>query len=570
VKKSKKQQTSAPPAAAKRGFNWWPWLVALGALLLLFEVYGPAIDGPFLFDDRYLPFFAPQLQNEPLINWVLEPRALLMFSFWVDHARGGVEPHGYHVTNLVLHFLVSLVLTLIVKRLLEIGPVSVDKRVRAALAVFAGAVFLVHPLQTESVAYVASRSETLSVLLYFSSYCVFLYKDPDKSISIPRALAVVFLFGGAIASKEHTLTLPALILLTDLAWIRRGWKKNLALYAVLVGLLVVGAVYVQRTLARADTAGFYVRDLSPLSYFSTQCRVLWDYIRLFVVPVGLNADPDIRVSTGLSDPWALAGLAGLAAMAGAAWYFRKQWPLVAFGFAVFLLLLAPTSSFIPIRDVLAERRMYLPMLGALLIVLDLLRRLSFERILIAGLLILPVFGVLTYQRAKLWGSPVDLWQDTVEKSPNKLRPRFQLAHAHYEVQQCAQSASDYQAAYQIGPPEYTLLVDWALALECEGRSEEALQKLNEAVRIEHNNAHAFTQIGMIYGKHGKKEQALAALDEAEKVDPGFAIIYVYRGNIAEIAGDCHEAIAEYKKALSIEPNNVAALPALARASASCR
>jgi cytochrome c-type biogenesis protein CcmH/NrfG len=574
VKKTKRQRSSSPvePKPAQ-SFLWWPWAAAPAALFVLFEVYGPATHGPFLLDDRSLPFMSPHLQNEPLYYWVLSARPLLMFTYWIDHTLSNLEPYGYHVTNLVLHFLAAIVLTLIVRRLMEIAPPStltIDQRLREALAVFAGGVFLLHPLQTESVAYVASRSETLSVLFYFSAYCVFLYKNPAESISIPRTLAVLVLFGAAVVSKEHTLTLPALILLTDLAWIRQGWRKNLLLYASLLGAGAIGGVFVLRILFRADTAGFSLQGLSPISYFATECRVVWDYVRLLLVPIGQNADPDIPLSSGFTDPWAIAGLLALVAAAASAWHYRKRWPLASLGVAVFLLLLAPTSSIVPIRDVLAERRVYLPMLGVVLIATEVLRAFPFRRVVLTGSAVLLVYCILTYQRAQLWGSPLTLWQDTAQKSPRKVRPRFQLAYARYESGDCKGASLDYDATSRLGVPDYTLLLDWGLALDCAGNPGAAMEKLRQAASLEPHNAHAYSLMGMVYGKQGRNEEALAALDQAQSVNPHFAMTYVYRGNITELSGNPRAAEELYRKALSFEPNNTAALEALNRVTAGHR
>ncbi len=569
--KKSKRQTNNPAAAAPRAaesgnnFLWWPWAAAAAALFLVFELYGGAIDGPFVLDDRYLPFFAPGLQDQPVLVWLNSARPLLMLSFFLDHWRGGVETHAYHVTNILLHFLVSVVLTLVVGRLLEVGPPefrAMDKKLRTALAVVAGAIFLVHPLQTESVAYVASRSETLSVLFFFSAYLVFLYKNPSHSISVGRMIAIVALFGAALSSKEHTLTLPVLILLTDLFWIREGWRKNQLLYGTLAAGALLGAVGVARVLAHADTAGFSVQGLKPVTYFATQCRVLWDYLRLFVVPVGQNADPDIPVS-GLADPWALLGLAGLVALAAAAWVYRQRWPLAALGLAIFLLLIAPTSSIIPIRDVLAERRMYLPMLGLILVLIEFLRRVPMSRVVGVGAAVVIVLSVLTYQRARLWGTPLELWADAAAKSPKKVRPRFQLAYARYEAGDCPAAVADYEAAAKLAPPDYTLLSDWALALDCTGHAQEAIEKLTQAAKME-RNPYAYAVMGMVYGKQGKREEALAALNHAERIDPKFAMTYVYRGNVAEVSGDIPAAVAQYQKALELEPTNPAALTGLGR------
>jgi protein O-mannosyl-transferase len=440
----------------------------------------------------------------------------------------------------------------------------VDGRRRDVLAVFAGALFLLHPLQTESVAYVASRSEVLSVFFCFAAFALFLY-NRDDGIRWPRALAIVVLFGAAVVTKEHTVMLPALVLLTDYFWKRGGLRKNAILYGMIALAGAGGAAFVLRTLRSADTAGFGMKGLSPGTYFFTQCRVIGMYVRLFFLPFGQNVDPDISVSHTLLDHGAIAGLAGLIAVATAAWIYRRRWPLAAFGVFVFLLLLAPTSSFVPIKDVLAERRVYLPFLGLLLICLEFLRRLRTEQIVWTGAAVAVACAALSYQRNQVWASPLTLWQDTATKSPRKVRPRFQLAYAYYEQRQCQQAAQEYQVAAELEPPGHDLLVDWGLALNCAGRYQEAIYKLQQAL-IFRNSAHVRAELGMVYAKSGRVQEALQELAQAEKVNPRFEMTYVYRGNIAELAGDRAAAAREYQRALSVAPSNPAARDGLARLS----
>src|SRR5215471_12301552 len=137
MKKTKKPQVERPVEAraivpAKRGFVWWPWAVALLGLFIVFEAYGPALDGPFVLDDRYLPFFNPRIELASFRSWVTSARPLLMASYWVDYQVGQTATHGYHVTNVVLHFLGGVILALAVWRLLE--RVVVDVKARSVLA----------------------------------------------------------------------------------------------------------------------------------------------------------------------------------------------------------------------------------------------------------------------------------------------------------------------------------------------------------------------------------------------------------------------------------------------------
>lgn len=568
MKKSKRPQraenTTAATETRKPKRAWWPWAAALAALVVVLEVYGPALSGAFVLDDRYLPFMDPGAAQMAFQTWVTGLRPLLYFSYWLNfHFQSNpVDPETYHLTNVFLHFLGSLVITLIAARLLELAGTT--GRARSVLSVIAGGLFLLHPLQTESVAYVASRSEVLSVLLYMSAFAIFLYRRTD-SITILRAAAIVVLFGAAISTKEHTLTLGALLLLTDYYWGLGGIRKNGLLYGMLTAAGAAGAFVVWRELRGALTAGFSVAAFTPASYFFTQCRVIWTYVRLFFLPFGQNVDPDVAVSQNLLDHGAIIGLAALVALVAAAWIYRQRWPLAAFGIFVFLLLLAPTSSFVPILDVSAERRMYLPFLGLVLVCLEFLRRLKVSQAAWVGAAALAVCSVLTYQRSAVWANPVALWQDAADKSPRKWRPHFQLASALYESSRCPEAAQAFDATSRLQPPSYDLLLDWGLALDCAGNWQDALVKLQQSSTLQ-PSAHVQSQIGMVYAKHNKFEEAMAALAQGERINPDFDMTYVYRGQIFEATGYKADAAAQYQRALAINPLNSVAREGLARVS----
>ena len=565
MKKQKTKSTAAvatgQPASPQR--VWWPWLAALAGLIAVFAAYSPALDGAFVFDDRSLPFMSPKIGGKPLAVWLQGVRPMLNLSFWIDYQRSATDPGPYHSTNVFLHFLGSCLFGLLVARILKWA--AVDGQKRPLLAVFAAALFLLHPLQTESVAYVASRSEVLSVLFFLAAFTLFAYRG-EESMTLPRALAIVSLFGIAVVTKEHTAVLPVLIVATDYFWQRGGIRKNAYLYGFLVLGAIGGGLLILRVLRGAQTAGFGMVDLTPATYFFTQCRVIWTYVRLFVLPFGQNVDPDITLSHSLLDHGAIFELLALLAAVAAAWMYRKRFPLAAFGLFVFLLLLAPTSSFMPIRDVLAERRIYLPFLGLTLIALEFLRRLTRPQLMGASAAIVVACAILTYQRANVWASPLSLWQDTVAKSPNKLRPRFQLAFAQYESGACADAAVNYEAASKLGTPTYDLLVDWGQALDCAKNEPPALEKLPQAAALE-NSGHVHALLGMVHAKMGNTPAALDELALAERADPRFDMTYVYRGIIAERARDDATALREYQRAVSLNAYNQPARDGVARVTA---
>ncbi len=207
---------AAVTIAEKRQGARWPYLLGMVlALALAFEVYGPSLYGPFLFDDEHLSFTLPNFPVDSLRAWMAGVRPLLMFSYWVNYQISESYTFSYHAFNVVFHAANSVLVFFIASKILE--SAKVERPRRTLLAAFAGALFLLHPVNTESVAYVASRSENLSVLFFFSAFALFLYRRAAEIAWAPAALVLV-LFGAAALTKEHTIVLPALLLLTDYFW----------------------------------------------------------------------------------------------------------------------------------------------------------------------------------------------------------------------------------------------------------------------------------------------------------------------------------------------------------------
>jgi len=566
--KSKKQgrpSKAAPqPAWSLRG-----WHVAAGAaaaLVAALVVYGPALSGPFVFDDQYLPFFSPHFSEAPVWSAIRGVRPLLMFTFWVNNRMAGTEPYLYHLFNVLFHLFNSLLVFFIARRLLTWTGVEGIRR--ESLAAFAGALFLLHPAQTEAVAYVASRSENLSALFFFAAVAVFVYRK-SAAVSWPMGLLIMVLYGAAVSTKEHTVVLPAVLLLIDYFWnpgfslagIRRNWR----LYAPIVVGGAVGARYVLGVLGQSISAGFHIQGLPWYDYFFTQWQALWIYFRLFVLPLGQSADYDFPIVHSAFDAGSIAGLAGLLILVAAAVYFRKRYPPASFGLLSALILFAPTSSVVPLLDAVAERRLYLPMLGLVLIPVEVLSRWRVSQKVAAGTAaaVLLVFAFLCYQRNQVWASDVSLWGDAVAKSPNNWRAHFQLGIAYYQKSQCDLAAREYETAFRLGKPDYTLHLDWALAEDCLGRPEQALDQLRKAAAIK-RSAYVYSQMGLIYGKQGKNAEALSAAETALQIDPRDDLAYFCRANLRVLAGDLAGAQSDYSRAIQINPENEQAQRGLAR------
>src|SRR5262249_5383202 len=157
---------------------------------------GPALNGPFLYDDSYLAYTLPSYANLPLKAWIAGVRPLLMFTFWLSFQQGGsANTYPYHVFNVVLHVLNGALVYLAIRKVLSWA--NVEQATSEILSAFAACLFCFHPIQTEAVSYVASRSDTLSVFFILAAFVVFLY-DRQTGISFARSLTVIALFGAAV------------------------------------------------------------------------------------------------------------------------------------------------------------------------------------------------------------------------------------------------------------------------------------------------------------------------------------------------------------------------------------
>ena len=466
--KARKSKSARAEAPATRPWLWY--VAALVTLVVLFWAYGPAMHTAFLFDDTKQQFAMPSA-SYPLAAWIGPVRPVLMFSYWVNTQISTEDTSSYHLFNILIHALAGIFVFLVIRRLLEWAGTA--ESIRTPLATFGALLFLLHPLQAESVAYISGRSDSLCGMFGCASFAAFLYRR-SPAISWAGVASVVLLFGAAVLTKEQAVVLPALFVLTDFWWnpefplrsVRANWK----LYVVLALEAAGGVALFWRLILGAGTggsAGFAMKDFTWYQYLFTQFRAIFAYVFNFLLPINLNVDWDFPISRSIFEHGAIFGLAGLLALAAVAWRYRRSFPLAGYGYFVFLVLLSPTSSILPIQDPIADRRMYLPMLGLILIAIDLLRRLKVEpKVLAMGAAALLVAAALaTHARAEVWSSPLSLWQDTALKSPNKVRAHFQLAFAYFEQGRFDLAVAEFQKTAELKPPTADLLLDWGLAYD---------------------------------------------------------------------------------------------------------
>jgi protein O-mannosyl-transferase len=433
-------------------------LIIAAAILIAF---GGCLLAGFAFDD-YSIFSDPAVTAHSgwLRVWSLaRTRPLTYFTFWLNYQLAGRAAWTYHAVNLVLHLACGVFLLDVLKRLMP-----------APAALLATAIFALHPIQSESVDYVFARGTLLSAV-----FCILALRSWTRG-NHWRAVAW---FAVSLAAKEEWVALPIFLLLLYVSISRNRAELKPICAMVLLSLIAGVHVLYVTTQTPGAQAGF-AAGIKPVEYLGTQGYVILRYLRLLIVPVGFTVDPQIPSTAN----W-LAWLALIVLGAVSLKWFTRARP--GFWFLAGLILLLPSSSILPAADLAADRRMYLPMIGfASALALLLVRNRTMLYTICAVLL------VLTITRTHLWQSETRLWTEAVERSPDKVRPKLQLAR----VVDSSSALQILEDAKRIAPDDPAIASELGRLYLQSGMPEKALTEFGRALALSPNNPNALTNRGV--------------------------------------------------------------------------
>jgi tetratricopeptide (TPR) repeat protein len=571
-------------------------------------------------------------------------RPIVNLSLAINYAFGKTDVAGYHALNLAIHILAGLTLFGLVRQALASldatrafqisdlkskiveGPATAQSEISnlkfeiaadaTLLAFTVAAIWMLHPLQTESVTYIVQRAESLMGLFYLLTLYCFVRsanetgERPEAGGQITSRLSPLasrlpvrrsFSEGGwqaasilscllGMASKEVMVSAPLMVLLYDRTFItgsfRAAWQKRRYFYLGLAASwLLLGFLVVSTGGSRNGSAGFS-SGLPWWKYALTQLPAIAHYLRLSLWPHPLIFDYGTAVLTqaGQVMPAALI----IATLAVATVIGLRRWPAIGFAGVWFFAILAPSSSIVPVvTETMAEQRMYLP-LAAVIVIVALgiyawAGRLGAYLLLAAAVLL----GFLTFQRNQAYASTLSIWNDTVAKRPENARAHNNLGESLSKAGRKTEALQQYQEAVRLKPtdPDYhynlatalsdtghgpeslgqfeetlRLVPDYAaghlnygLALMKAGQASKAIEHYREALRINPDYAEAHNDLGIAYGQTGQMPEAIAQFEEALRIDPDDAKPHNNLGFAFRQAGQVEDALAQFKEALRLNP-----------------
>lgn len=345
---------------------------ALIAVMILIA-YSNTFTASFHFDDDAAIAENPSIKRvttENILNLLRTNRPVVNLSLMLNYSFNGINVVGWHVFNTLVHIANSCFIYLLLLWTLQLPGLRERYGAKAnRMALFGALLFAVHPIQTESVTYIISRTELLATFFYLASFLLFIRGVRQNKFSYYIGAFITSLF--AMGSKEWAATLPVMIFLYDYVFISDGKLKSVKTRWKAYFLFIIPwclAAYVLRDIFAGSSAGFGIsgqKGITPWTYLLTSFSVIWTYIRLLFLPINQNLDYDYKVATTLFEfPTLLSFLGHVLVLAAAFWLYKKKgYRLIPFGIAWFYMTLSPTQSFVPILDVIFEHRVYLPSIG---------------------------------------------------------------------------------------------------------------------------------------------------------------------------------------------------------------
>lgn len=502
-------------------------LIFLGILVLTFAAYAPVFQAKFVWDDDSWLTDNPAISDPHGLHaiWTSVPRMqyypLTFSSFWIEHRVFGFAPLGYHIDNVLLHAVNAFLVGLILRSLKVPG------------AFLVAAIFAVHPVHVESVAWVTERKNVLSGLFCLGAALAYLeFARVGRRALYAAALA---LFAAALLSKTATATLPVALAVV-IAW--RRWPQKvrelapLAPFAALAVVLASITVSLEKGMVEAVSPefGFGLSDRLIIA-----CRALLFYPYKLAVPYPLIFNYprfDIASASPLA-LWPLVAVALIAAGLAALW--RRGERGVPSAALVYAVTIFPALGFFDVYafrfSFVADHFQYLASIGLLALVPQAGGRLkpAAARALAVGLVV--VLAALTWNQARAYRDEATLWKDTIAKNPDSWI-------AHHNLARLRASA---------------------------GELDDAVAGFGEAIRSKPSSAESYSGRGLAYYGQQRLDLALADLDRAIELDPSYPEAYLNRGTVRSAASRFDEAIADFSRFLAFNPGYAPAYVAQAMA-----
>ena len=550
----------------------YPILVLI-LLFLGFLIYYNTRNVPFYFDDYDSIIDNPTIKN---LNYfkqyngiydLMHIRYFSYLSFAINFHYSGMGVVGYHITNIAIHFLSSIMVMLLIIQILNSPAVkdSLTDDDKFKIAVFGSILFLVHPIQTQAVTYIVQRMTSLATLFYLTTVFFFVWGRnlyyssstiKNKLVVVPLFLASTIAFFLSLFSKEIAVTLPISIVMCELLFIR---NKKMEISWGVVGTIIAFFSFALILVITKYGLPIEADNIPRQVYLFTQIDVMFTYFRLLFFPVYQNIDYDFPLRSSLVDPELIIKLLLILAILFYAIKEAKRNKIISFGIFWFFITISVESSIIPIRDVINEHRLYLPMFGFVIMtgvfLLKMSKRISSQKTFnIMFLILIAVLSTLSYERNKLWNNPDKMWSDVISKSPAKDRPYLARGSFYLREKQADAAIADFLKVISLNKKEFRAYDNIGYAYQTKDMYDQAIKYHDIAIQMNPNSAFSYNNRGVCLLYLKKWDMAILDFNKAISLQNTYTDAYFNLGYVYYLMQDYSSSIQYFSQALSLNPS----------------
>src|SRR2546425_4706156 len=573
------QQERREPQAHASTHRWVFRLLPVLIALVTFVPFLPTLDNQFVnWDDddnlvenpHYRGLGWTHLRWMWTTSHIGHYAPLTWMTFGLDYLLWGMNPVGYHLTNLLLHAANAAVFYLVACRILGLalpGPAQRGNVGLAASAAFAALLFAIHPLRVESVAWATERRDVLSGLFYLLTLLVYLRAGEQGERGRSGYWASVGLFVCALLSKSMAVSLPVVLLILDVYPLRRlggarGWwgEPPRRIYLekipfVLLALAASGGAFIPQIEGRNMPS---LNELSVLGRLAVSAYGLRFYLWKTVFPVSLSPLYELRGQDPLALPFLLS-YGVVPAVTALALILRHRLPGLPAAWLAYVVILLPVLGiFQNGPQIAADRYTYLAGFGwALLASAGMLAAWRRRSFLVTGLAVVLLLGLgtLTWNQVRVWHDSEKLWSHAVAIDPGSSIGQLSLGLALARQGKLAEAVEHYEAALRLEPDYVDANYAWGNALARQGKLAEAVEHYQAALRVKPDHANAHTNAGSALAGQGKLAEAIEHYQQALRAKPDHADAHTNWGEALAQQGKLDEAIEHYRRALQIRPES---------------
>ncbi|OGF66874.1 MAG: hypothetical protein A2Y62_01355 [Candidatus Fischerbacteria bacterium RBG_13_37_8] len=578
---AKKQKKIIAPKCTKK--------LPLSMLLLLFTtvafvLYSHTFSTPFILDDFRFIVDNNSLHNNSIYTHFNLPRYVGYVSFGLNYLVNKLQPAGYHLANILVHIINAFLIVLLFRKLFDRLSITKDSLHYHYLPALAALLFLVHPLQTQSVTYIVQRLASLAAMFTLISLLAYIiFKDSGSTlygyyfISLLSALL-------AFKTKENTATLPLVLITIELLFYKKSattTRKKMALLIPFFLLLTVipismtnfdalsnksfteiitsSNITMSELFRELSESTYQTADISRNQYLLTQFRVITVYIKMLLLPVNQSLYHLFPFSHSLFEMNTMLSLCLLLIMIATAFGIAKKYPEISFGILWFFIFLLVESSIVPIYDVIFEHRVYLPSIGFIIAFIYTMYycigKKHFKAMLAIIIVIVLILSVLTYRRNLAWKNEISIWKDVVEKYPGSYLAHGALGTAYGKINRCDEAIKEFQASLNILPTYIRAYNNLATCHIKQGSIQKAIDAYKTAVTIMPDYVLGYYNLGSLYYQNKQLTEALLYLHKAYDIDPNHPMVNAQLGNIYCHSGYLDDGKLYYQQAITLQPHD---------------